>query len=52
MEAPGREGGLKMPYMITKEGNISHTALPVLLKVQRAALILAAITAVVLILTW
>jgi hypothetical protein len=41
-----------MPYMITKEGNISHTALHVLLKVQRAALILAAITAVILVLIW
>ena len=41
-----------MPYMITKEGNISHTALPALKRLQRVSLILAAITAVILILAW
>jgi hypothetical protein len=41
-----------MPYRITKEGNVSHTALPTLKRLQRISLILAAITAVILILAW
>ena len=41
-----------MPYMITKEGNISHTALPAMKRLERVSLILAAITAVILILAW
>ena len=41
----------KMPYRITKEGNISHTALPALERIKRVTLILAVITAIVLILT-
>ena len=42
----------KMPYRITKEGNVSHTALPALERIKRVTLILAVLTAVVLILTW
>jgi hypothetical protein len=41
----------KMPYRITKEGNVSHTALPALERIKRVTLILAVITAIVLILT-
>ena len=41
-----------MPYMITKEGNISHAALPTMKRLERVSLILAAITAVILILAW
>ena len=40
-----------MPYRITKEGNVSHTALPALQRSERVTLILAVITAIVLILT-
>jgi hypothetical protein len=40
-----------MPYRITKEGNISHTALPALERIKRVTFILAVLTAVVLILT-
>ena len=41
-----------MPYRITKEGNVSHTAQPALERIKRITLILAAITAVILILAW
>jgi hypothetical protein len=41
----------KMPYRITKEGNVSHTALPALERIKRVTIILAVLTAVVLILT-
>jgi hypothetical protein len=41
----------KMPYRITKEGNVSHTARPALQRSERVTIILAVLTAVVLILT-
>jgi hypothetical protein len=41
----------KMPYRITKEGNVSHTALPALERIKRVTIILAVLTAIVLILT-
>ena len=40
-----------MPYRITKEGTVSHTAQPALERLKRVTLILAVITAIVLILT-
>jgi hypothetical protein len=46
-----QEEETKMPYRITKEGNVSHTALPALQRSERVTIILAVLTAVVLILT-
>lgn len=40
-----------MPYRITKEGNISHTALPAVERFERTLIIWLGITAVILLLT-
>jgi hypothetical protein len=40
-----------MPYRITKEGNISHTALPAVERLERTLIIWLGITAVILLLT-